>query len=269
MADASTQSTQRGTASAPRAKLQLDASTLMTSAAGAPRGGAVAAALLSAQEAASAARASASAAQARAAEMQKSIDALRQEAQANREAVARLTRALEEAQGGAPGWLWAVLAGLGGLSALLLVRLRRLQAGGTDAPWWSANAAPAAEPPAQGQESTSSGQATAALAPSRSLQSVTPPTGSPLASLPFVANLQPDATDSSPASVAEETVSHLPEVGAESDWDTLPSVSLEELLDLQQQAEFFSVLGQDGALASCWQSTWRRPVATTLSRICS
>ena len=207
----------------------------------------MAAALQSAQEAASAARASASAAQARAAEMQKSIDALRQEAQANREAVARLTRSLEQAQGGAPGWLWAVLAGLGGLSALLLLRLRRLQQGGTDAPWWSANAAPVAEPPVHGSKTTSSGQGTTALAPSRSLESVTPPTGSPLASLPFVANLQPDATASLPASVAEETVSHLPEVAAGSDWDTLPSVSLEELLDLQQQAEFFSVLGQDGA----------------------
>jgi hypothetical protein len=247
LADVPTQSTQRGKASAPRAKLQLDAPTLMTSAAGAPRGGAVAAALQSAQEAASAAQASASAAQARAADMQKSIDALRQEAQANREAVARLTRALEEAQGGAPGWLWAVLAGLGGLSALLLLRLRRLQQGGTDAPWWSANAAPVAEPPVHGSKATSSGPATTALAPSRSLESVTPPTGSPLASLPFVANLQPGATASSPASVAEETVSHLPEVAARSDWDALPSVSLDELLDLQQQAEFFSVLGQDGA----------------------
>lgn len=247
LADASARATKGGEASAPRAKLRLDAPTLMTSAAGAPQGGAVAAALQSAQDAASAARASASAAQARAAEMQKSIDALRQEAQANREAVARLTRALEEAQGGAPSWLWAALAALGALSALLFARMRRLQLGASASPWWSANAAPAAESPGHSPEKTSSGLAAAALAPSGSVESVTSPTVPPLPALPFVAKQQPGAAASSQASGTAATTSELPEVATETDWDALPGVSVEELLDLQQQAEFFSVLGQDDA----------------------
>ena len=247
LADASTQATKGGAASAPRAKLRLDAPTLMTSAAGAPQGGAVAAALQSAQDAASAARASASAAQARAAEMQKSIDALRQEAQANREAVARLTRALEQAQGGTPAWLWAALAALAGLSALLFARMRRLQLGASASPWWSANAAPVAESPGHSPEKTSTGLAAAAFAPSGSVESVTSPTVPPLPALPFVPKRQPDAAASSQASGTEATMSALPELATETDWEALPSVSVEELLDLQQQAEFFSVLGQDDA----------------------
>ncbi len=219
----------------------------MTSPVGASQSGAFAAAVQAAQNAASAARASASAAQARAAEMQKSIEALRQEAQANREAVARLTRALEEAQGRTPGWLWAALAALGGLSALMFVRMRRLQLGGSATPWWSANAASVAEPPGHGPDEMSSRPVTAAPAPAGSMGSDTPSTAPPLPSLSFVAKRQPGAADSAPVARAEQPVSHLPQVESEPDWDSLPAVSVEELLDLQQQAEFFSVLGQDDA----------------------
>lgn len=248
LADVSAQSTQRVTASAPRAKLQLDAPTVMVSAAGPPRGGAVAAALQSAQEAASAARASASAAEARAAEMQKSIDALRQEAQANREAVARLTRALEEAQGRTPAWLWAALAALGGLSALLFARLRRLQQGGDATPWWSANDPPSKDSPGIVPEKTSSSEpATPGFAASGSGELVRPSKTPPLPALPFLGKAQSDAVDSVPAANAEQAVSELPPLENEPDWEALPSVSVEELLDLQQQAEFFSVLGQDDA----------------------
>jgi hypothetical protein len=45
----------------------------------------------------------------------------------------------------------------------------------------------------------------------------------------------------------EQPVSQLPQVESEPDWDSLPTVSVEDLLDLQQQAEFFSDLGQDDA----------------------
>ncbi|MEI8265528.1 MAG: hypothetical protein WCI59_07215 [Betaproteobacteria bacterium] len=62
-----------------------------------------------------------------------------------------------------------------------------------------------------------------------------------------MANPQPVAAARSLGAGAQETVSQLPEVETEPDWDALPSVSVEELMDLQQQAEFFTVLGQDGA----------------------
>ncbi len=212
----------------------------MTSPVGASQSGAFAAAVQAAQNAASAA-------QARAAEMQKSIEALRQEAQANREAVARLTRALEEAQGRTPGWLWAALAALGGLSALMFVRMRRLQLGGSATPWWSANAASVAVPPGHGPDETSSRPVAAASAPAGPLGSDTPSTAPPLSSLSFLAKRQPGAADSAPVARVEQPVSQLPQVESEPDWDSLPTVSVEDLLDLQQQAEFFSDLGQDDA----------------------
>lgn len=247
LADASAQAAQRGAARAPRAKLQLDAPTLLMSTAGTTQGSAVATALQAAQDAASAARASASAAQARAEEMQKSIDALRQEAQANREAVARLTRALEDAQGSAPVWLWAALVALGGLSAVLLVRMRHLQVGGSVTPWWSASAAQVPESPGQSLEKTSSVQTSEALAPSR-LVAPTPPPSAPSSRIaPAVETFQSDAADETLPVQAQEKRATWPDLGTAPDWAALPGVSVEELLDLQHQAEFFSVLGQEDA----------------------
>ena len=249
LADASAQAAPRPASRAPRAKLQLDAPTLMTSTGGVPQGSAVATALQSAQDAASAARAAASAAQARAADMQKSIDALRQEAQANREAVARLTRALEEAQGSTPAWLWAALAALGGLSALMFVRMRRLQAGGDATPWWSASAVNATEVSGPTLEKTTAGQSTEVLAQPGSTASAETPTLPTLPALPVMPTLPPDAAGEALANRQAQTEPPPPAVEAEAepDRDALPSVSIDDLLDLQQQAEFFSVLGQEDA----------------------
>jgi len=247
LADASAQAAQQGTARAPRARLQLDPPTSMASTAGAAQGSAVAAALQSAQDAASAARAAASAAQARAAEMQKSIDALRQESQANREAVARLTRALEGAQGSTPAWLWAALAALGGLNALFFVRMRRQQSGGPATPWWSASAAAAAESPGQTLDKTAPGQVTEVLTPLGSVTSVETPTLPTVPTLPVMPMLPPDAAVETLVSKPEQSAPPLPEVEAEPDPDTLASASMDELLDLQQQADFFSILGQEDA----------------------
>lgn len=194
--DVSASATSANPARAPRSRLQLDAPTLAAPVAGTVLGAGVAAALQSAQDAASAARSAASAAQARAAEMQKSIEALRQEAQANRDALARLTQALQDKQSGTPEWLWAALVALGGLSVLLFVRMRRLQEGQNLQPQWSWGAA---VPAAQAQPGSA-----------------------------FSGHVQPPLVPAPPA-VA------------------LPGVSIDELLDLQQQVEFFSVLGQEEA----------------------
>jgi hypothetical protein len=214
--------------------------------------------LQSAQEAASAARASASAAQARAADMQKSIDALRQEAQANREALARLTRALEESRGSAPAWLWAALAALASLSALMFVRMRRLQAGGGTTPWWSVTAVSAAEASEPTLEKTVAGQATEVLAQPGSTASLetptlptlpTSPTVAAMPAMPAMPALPPDAAVEALDTGLAKTEQPAPEVDAEAepDRDALPSVTIDDLLDLQQQAEFFSVLGQEDA----------------------
>ena len=243
LADASTQTAQRGAVRASRSKLQLDAPTLTTSASGVAKDGAVSTALQSAQAAASAARAAASAAQARAAEMEKSIEALHQEARANREAVARLTLALEKAQGVSTGGFWAALAALGALIALLLVRVRRLQAGVSARPWWSASTA-APESTVQPAEKTTTANVNGILASSgsgASLETATLPTPQVPPALP------PDATLEAQVSNPVQDFFSLSELEAQPDPDSLPGVSIDELLDLQQQVEFFSVLGQEDA----------------------
>jgi hypothetical protein len=59
--------------------------------------------------------------------------------------------------------------------------------------------------------------------------------------------LSPDAAVGTLASKPEQSAPPLPEVEAEPDPDTLASASMDELLDLQQQADFFSILGQEDA----------------------
>jgi hypothetical protein len=247
---------QQGTARAARPKLQLDAPTVLMQAPGAALGAGPASALASAQEAASAARAAASAAGARAADMQKSIEALRQEAQANREAVARLTQALADAQGSPPKGLWAALAVLGGLCALLLVRIRRLQAPGGQAPWWTVGAATSIPGADQSNVNAAAERVTEVpLAPGSAgvSETTTLPTLQPaFATLPVAAAAQ--ATVAQPSALPEplrvadvDAAAGAPIelTGAAS--AELPGVSIDELLDLQQQVEFFLVLGQEDA----------------------
>ena len=256
LANADGMAGQQGTARAARPKLQLDAPTVLMQAPGAALGAGPASALASAQEAASAARAAASAAGARAADMQKSIEALRQEAQANREAVARLTQALADAQGSAPKGLWAALAVLGGLCALLLVRIRRLQAPGGQAPWWTVGAATSIPGADQSNVNAAAERVTEVpLAPGSAgvSETTTLPTLQPaFATLPVAAAAQ--ATVAQPSALPEplrvadvDAAAGAPIelTGAAS--AELPGVSIDELLDLQQQVEFFLVLGQEDA----------------------
>lgn len=257
LASADSMAGQQGTARAARPKLQLDAPTVLMQAPGAAQGAGPANALASAQEAASAARAAVSAAEARAADMQKSIEALRQEAQANREAVARLTQALADAQGSPPKGLWAALAALGGLCALLFVRLRRVQGPGAPAPWWTGGAA-ASIPGADQLNGSTAAQRVTEVPQTRGSAGVSETTTLP--------TLQPAATTLPVAPAAQAAVaqpSALPEplqvagvdavAGAPIEFTSaaafaaLPSVSIDELLDLQQQVEFFLVLGQEDA----------------------
>jgi len=226
---------QQGATRAARSKLQLDAPTVLARSTGSVRGAELADALASAQEAASAARASASAAQARAADMQKSIEALRQEAQANREAVARLTQALADSQGGVPHWLLAVVAALGGLCVLLFVRIRRLQTPGGPAPWWTGGAA--ALVPGSGGDAVKAAADRAKEAalpraseglPERAASPTPQPAFAPISGLGAAQVNPPGAQTGTEAA-------------------ELPSVSIDELLDLQQRVEFFLVLGQEDA----------------------
>jgi len=276
-------------AATARPRLQLDAPTIATKAAGSGPEAAKSAAVLAAEQAASAARAAASAAEARAAAMEKNIEALRQEAKANRESLARLTQALQEAQSGTetPVAMWGALAGLGAFSALLMWRLRRQKSeSGQEAPWWSPGSSASAEASATPEDTTGASAVTqaplfegsleaprvAAPAPFdpvssgavRSDSGKTPAVtarafglgGGSSASLGL--NATPGARELPPLPDPEELDSP---VGAMERTQLLPpsvssvsapiqGVSIEELLDLEQQVEFFTVLGQDDAALS-------------------
>ena len=256
LANADGMAGQRGTARAARPKLQLDAPTVLMQAPGAALGAGPASALASAQEAASAARAAASAAGARAADMQKSIEALRQEAQANREALARLTQALADAQSSPSKGFWAALAALGGLCALLFVRLRRLQAPGGPAPWWTGGAAASIPGADQSNVNAAAERVTEVpLAPGSAgvSETTTLPTLQPaFATLPVAAAAQ--ATVAQPSALPEplrvadvDAAAGAPIEFTGAASAELPNVSIDELLDLQQQVEFFLVLGQEDA----------------------
>lgn len=283
LADAKVSAADRPVASAPaRPRLQLDAPTIATKAAGAGPEAAKSAAVLAAEEAASAARAAASAAEARAAAMEKNIEALRQEAKANRESLARLTQALQEARStpDVPIAMWGAMAGLGALCALLMIRLRRqrLQTGAT--PWWSPGSSAATESVAAVDVLAGAG----AAAPGPSFEgSVANPLVVPPAT-PHSTPADPRAGTSgfsafaaTPATAdglglsATRTPRDLPPLPDPEELDSPPGpmertqllppsassvsapiqgVSIEELLDLEQQVEFFTVLGQDDAALS-------------------
>lgn len=264
-----------------RPRLQLDAPTIATKPAGAGPAAAKAAALLAAEEAASAARAAASAAEARAAAMEKNIEALRQEAKANRESLAKLTQALQEAQSGpdVPFAMWGALAGLGALSALLLLRVRRQRSGEGQAPWWSSGSSASAQatevPDNVSSDAAASPDGTgelpvvsAKLAPvldkglpaERQEVSVwvpSAPTPAPVLGS-FDLNAEPARRELPPLADPEEldafdggmdrTQLLPPSVSTVS--APIQGVSIEELLDLEQQVEFFTVLGQDDAALS-------------------
>jgi len=268
-------------AAAARPRLQLDAPTIATKPAGAGPAAANSAALLAAEEAASAARAAASAAEARAAAMEKNIEALRQEAKANRESLAKLTQALQEAQSspGVPFAMWGALAGLGALSALLLIRLRRQNTGAGQAPWWSSGSSASAQagdvpdnvgsdaapwsdiagelPPVPAKSAPVTDKNLAAERQAGSGFAPAVPTAAPALGS-FDRNAEPARRELPPLADPEEldafdggmdrTQLLPPSVSTVS--APIQGVSIEELLDLEQQVEFFTVLGQDDAALS-------------------
>jgi len=290
LADAkATASEPKAPAAAARPRLQLETPTIASNMGGGAGTATKPAAVLAAEEAASAARAAASAAEARAAAMEKNIEALRQEAKANRESLARLTQALQDAPATpeVPLAMWGALAGLGALSALLLFRLRRQSSvSNQDAPWWSSGGSAAAaadelpdpsapEPVASTLTSLTAGSAAALAAqaspapgsdvtPDRRAEVTRLPAGASLGSaLEAQASAQTLGLGYSEAAPARELPplpdpEELDPVGDMDRTQLLPpsaasvsapiqGISIEELLDLEQQVEFFTVLGQDDA----------------------
>ena len=222
-------------------------------------------ALAAVAQAASAARAAASAASAsaeRMAALERTVEQMRTEAKASRDLAAQFKKRLADTEG-ASAWMLPLMAAaalLAALAAWLAWRLGRVQTARQQG-WRDASAATVAAPT---QDLAPSRQPTAPIPfVTSELQRPSPqPANRPRAApawpppAPPVAWPPPDSTvgpvlatepepDREPEPATQRTEplppSALPDGGAPRD------VSIEELIDLEQQAEFFVVLGQDDA----------------------
>jgi pilus assembly protein FimV len=193
-------------------------------------------ALASAAQAASAAEAAASAAEQRLAAMDADLKSMRAEAAANRESMGLLRQRLAqtEDQGRLQSVLAAVVAGLLLLALWLGWRVRALQRE-RQAAWWQ-GAAGADGAVAQAVEPETKARAASVAAMALDERDTLPPAAQRTASLP-------------PAALAEESL-------------TRP-VSVDELIDLEQQADFFLVLGEEDAAVDLLMSHLRSTGGTS------
>jgi len=249
-----------GAPGAATPRLRLEAAELLPVASSA----AVDEALAAVAQAASAARTAASAASvsaARIASLEKDVDTLRKDASASRELAAQLRERLQRAEQSSR-WTWPLLALVLLLTALAAWLAWRLNAADRARQrGWQAAAAPA---PGPASEQTPSKLPTAPIpfvtseltlpaAAARSRARPAWPAPAPVDTLPpsmpearTVAVPRPrvpqEAVDETPMQRTEP----LPPQGV-IDATAARDVSIEELIDLEQQAEFFVVLGQDDA----------------------
>ncbi|MFO1220865.1 MAG: hypothetical protein U1E89_21065 [Burkholderiaceae bacterium] len=230
-------------ASAPTSRLKLDAlepaaakAAAAASAAqqdAALRVAAAAASAALAAQAASTAQANADAAAERLKAMEQALEAVKAEAQRNRDQMAQMRARISDADSARRylPWLFGALAVLLGMVAWLWFRLRRTQR--EQQAQWSAAAAAAKAPPTN-PPTLQPMTLPPHLAPTPAARPM-PPAGRPAAPTapagpqPFGApsTLFPDSVMTNNAPTRD--------------------VSIEELIDLEQQAEFFIVLGQDEA----------------------
>lgn len=196
--------------------------------------------------------------------LEKSLTELRKESQASRDAQLALKGRLAdaEAQSRLLPWLLALLAVMSALAVWLALRLRKKarQPDAAAGPWWSSEVAPLdatlgpvpVPPISVAGELTDDEPATAEAAPA----GVTRP----------VSNGNDAAWAS--ASVADDAFKTAPFPGPQSGFNGAASgvldgavpareVSVEELLDLEQQADFFIALGQEDAAVDLLMSHLR------------
>jgi hypothetical protein len=200
--------------------------------------------------AAQAAAEAASAAAQRTAALEQSIERLRAESTADREAlrVLRQRVAADDALAQWMPWLGALTVALALLCGWLALKLRRLQRERQLA-WWGAAAAAeeAAPAAAEGASTPTTIAGTAAAAASAGAPSSGGYTSSRPGTLGPV--FTPDPAVGEPAADAMSAVERtqaLP-VGWRDESEARRDVSIDELIDLEQQAEFFIVLGQEDA----------------------
>ncbi len=255
-----TPSGKKAAAPARSARLQLDFIEPPS-----PAASAVEAAMQAVAQAASAAQVAASAASAsaeRVSVLERTVEQLRTEAKVSRDLAAQFKQRLAETEG-AGQWLMplaAMAALLAGLAAWLAWRLgkaqRQEQSGWREAvapPSPITEIIPSRQPTAPVPFVTSEprpaaqGSAAAAVRGGARAAPAWPPPAPPVAWPPPNSTLGPEteALDTEPEPAMQKT-EPMPAM-ARTQQDSPRDVSIEELIDLEQQAEFFVVLGQDEA----------------------
>jgi hypothetical protein len=248
---------------AERPRLQLDGGTVASPA---PAASAVLAAesqASAAREAAVVAEAAASAAQQRLKDVESELSRLRAESKAQTDALVELRKQLAEDRNRTPeaSWLLPLLLGLvavlGAVAVWLGWRLRQdrqVRVNQRDA-WFERSPAVAVSPSMQPSEQDSDYPG---AVPSRIPSTLPPPPAptapkagpaSPRASLspPSMFDTRAGGLDSmiSPPTMPAHTAVTLPVSSARAEDDSLGSVSVDEQIDLEQQADFFIALGHD------------------------
>ena len=207
------------------------------------------AAASSAAMAASAAQAAASASEQRMASLEKSLQDMRAEAAAHRASLEQMRQRVAQSEDQSR-WTWALSLAvllLAGCAVWLGLRVRALQRE-RQAGWWVAGAEAAAALDADAVPT--SAEAHVAL-PSSATVSLVPPQRSPAmttvpAPLVTAADAMLDAADAPQESSNLQRSGAL--LGAATAQEALTrAVSVDELIDLEQQAEFFVVLGEEEA----------------------
>ncbi|MFO1330534.1 MAG: hypothetical protein U1F56_24555 [Rubrivivax sp.] len=238
-------------AAAARPRLQLDAvdpAELRQARADAAEVAASAAsAVAQARQAAQAIADAASASERRVAELERAIEKMRSDAAADRESMRVLRqRAAQSDASSALPYLVALVVALAALAAWLGLRLRRVQTDKQLA-WWNASEVTAEARASNATEGVPTGTDTASLAPTTAGPSTTRPGAlSPVFPPEPMPSSLSSAPDTEPPSTGMERTQALP-VGWRPEREEPRDVSVEELIDLEQQAEFFSVLGQEDA----------------------
>jgi hypothetical protein len=207
-----------------------------------------AASAAAARAAAQASEQATSAAAARIASLEKSIERLRADSAADRQALLVLRQRATEADQ-ASTWV-KVLAGLvlvlAALAAWLGLKLRRLQIERQQV-WWNAAAATHATELDPSEVPTAVNPLHVATAAPSTIAVINSGHGN----LDRTFKPEPDperegGPDTGPPTVATERTEPMP-VGWREEPESARDVSIEELIDLEQQAEFFIVLGQEEA----------------------
>lgn len=228
---ASTMVAARRVAEPERARLQLDGPDASLQAAALVAAQSVVrleTALADASRAATAAQAAASAAQAQLAAAQAAMLKLQQAADGSRQTSDRLRAQLATAQARSRWLLLALLAALAGLAGWYGWRLVRLRSG-REATWWQAAEVP---PAAQGSAPHANEATTlrrTVLQPQSVLPASTLPPPLAAAALPAADGVSAHAVQPGAAATVQD------------------AASVDELIDLEQQAEFFLVLGEEEA----------------------